>query len=102
MAEYSTLEIDMDSGRRGARHQHVEPLLTRLTGTEAAFAVNNNAAAVLLALAALAHGKQVIVSRGELVEIGGFFRMPEGMAQSGAALGEVGTTNPTHLPDCER
>ena len=102
MAGYSTLEIDVSSGRRGARHQHVEPLLTRLTGAEAAFAVNNNAAAVLLTLAALAHGRQVIVSRGELVEIGGSFRMPEVMAQSGATLVEVGTTNRTHLRDYER
>src|SRR5207247_3338095 len=101
MAGYSTLEIDVSSGRRGARHQHVEPLLTRLTGAEAAFAVNNNAAAVLLTLAALAHGRQVIVSRGELVEIGGSFRMPEVMAQSGATLGAVGTTNRTHLRDYE-
>lgn len=102
LAGYSTLEIDRQTGRRGTRHQHVEPLLTRLTGAEAAFAVNNNAAAVLLTLAALACGKPVIVSRGELVEIGGSFRMPEVMGQSGATLVEVGTTNRTHLKDYER
>jgi L-seryl-tRNA(Ser) seleniumtransferase len=102
VAGYSTLEIDRQSGRRGVRHQHVEPLLVRLTGAEAAFAVTNNAAAVLLSLAALARGKQVIMSRGELVEIGGSFRMPEVMTQSGAELIEVGTTNRTHLRDYER
>ncbi len=99
---YSTLEIDRESGRRGSRHHHVEPLLTRLTGAEAAFAVNNNAAAVLLTLAALARGRPVVVSRGELVEIGGSFRMPEVMSQSGVSLVEVGTTNRTHLKDYER
>jgi len=102
LAGYSTLEIEAETGRRGSRHQHIEPLLTRLTGAEAAFAVNNNAAAVLLALAALAPDRQVIVSRGELVEIGGSFRMPEVMAQSGAILVEVGTSNRTHLRDYQR
>lgn len=99
---YSTLEIESESGQRGSRYQHVEPLLIRLTNAEAAIAVNNNAAAVLLALTALARGKQVIVSRGELVEIGGSFRLPEVMAQSGAVLVEVGTTNRTYLRDYER
>jgi L-seryl-tRNA(Ser) seleniumtransferase len=99
---YATLEIDRRSGRRGSRHHHVEPLLTGITGAEAALAVNNNAGAVLLALAALAAGKQVVVSRGELVEIGGSFRLPEVMAQSGATLVEVGTTNRTYPADYER
>lgn len=99
---YSTLEVETESGRRGSRHQHLEPLLTRLTGAQAGFAVNNNAAAVLLALSALARGKEVVVSRGELVEIGGSFRLPDVMAQSGAALVEVGTTNRTYGKDYEQ
>jgi L-seryl-tRNA(Ser) seleniumtransferase len=102
LAGYSTLEIDRQTGRRGMRDQHVEPLLVRVTGAEAGFAVTNNAAAVLLTLAALARGKQVIVSRGEMVEIGGSFRMPDVMTQSGAELVEVGTTNRTHIRDYER
>lgn len=99
---YATLEVEPEGGRRGSRHQHLEPLLVQVTGAEAGIAVNNNAAAVLLALSALAQGKEVIVSRGELVEIGGSFRLPEVMAQSGAVLVEVGTTNRTYSRDYER
>jgi L-seryl-tRNA(Ser) seleniumtransferase len=101
-AGYTNLELDLLSGRRGSRHAHVGRLLARLCGAEAAIVVNNNAAAVLLVLAALAAGRQVLVSRGESVEIGGGFRVPEIMAQSGAWLVDVGTTNRTRLGDYER
>ena len=98
---YSTLEYNLERGVRGKREDHAEDLLIRLTGGEAAFVVNNNAAAVLLALTSLARRKEVIVSRSQLIEIGGGFRIPEIMKQSGAKLVEVGTTNRTHLRDYE-
>ncbi len=96
---YSTLEYDLAKGERGSRSVHAESLLTRLAGAEAALVVNNAAAAVLLILSALAKGKGVLISRSQLVEIGGGFRVPDVMKQSGAKLVEVGTTNRTHLKD---
>ena len=97
---YANLELDLESGERGSRHAHVEATLRELTGAEAALAVNNCAAAVLLAAAALAGpGREVVVSRGQLIEIGGGFRVPEVVAQAGARLVEVGTTNRTRLAD---
>ena len=99
---YSTLEYNLEAGRRGTRYSHVESLLCKLTGAESALVVNNNAAAVLLILSDMAQGGQVITSRGELVEIGGSFRVPDIMEACGAELKEVGTTNKTHLWDYDR
>jgi L-seryl-tRNA(Ser) seleniumtransferase len=100
-AGYSNLEYELEAGERGSRQDHVTPLLRELTGAEDALVVNNNAAAVLLAVAALAEGRDVLVSRGELVEIGDGFRIPEVLARSGARLVEVGTTNRTRFADYE-
>lgn len=99
---YCNLELDMESGGRGSRHSHVEQLLCYLTGAEAAMAVNNNAAAVMLALAVMAQGKEGVIARGQLVEIGGSFRIPEVMAQSGVRLVEVGATNRVYIEDYRR
>lgn len=96
---YSNLEMDLKTGERGSRHSHIVSLLATLTGAESAMVVNNNASAVLLSLSALASGREAIVSRGQLVEIGGSFRIPDVMRQSGAILKEVGTTNKTYISD---
>ncbi|MHB1391980.1 MAG: L-seryl-tRNA(Sec) selenium transferase [Clostridia bacterium] len=100
-SKYSNLEMDIASGERGSRYSHVEELICKLTGAQAAMVVNNNAAAVMLVLGTMAKGREVVVSRGQLVEIGGSFRVPDVMEQSGAALVEVGTTNKTHVSDYE-
>jgi len=98
-SNYSNLEFDLEKGARGSRHSHIEKILVKITGAEAGMVVNNNASAVFLALTALAAGKEAIVSRGQLVEIGGSFRIPDVMSQSGAIMREVGTTNKTYIRD---
>jgi len=98
---YSNLEYDLEAGRRGSRHSNIEDILCEISGAQAAMAVNNNAGAVLLCLDTISRGREVIVSRGELVEIGGSFRVPDVMAKSGSILKEVGTTNRTHMKDYE-
>ncbi|WP_416197719.1 MAG: L-seryl-tRNA(Sec) selenium transferase [Sporanaerobacter sp.] len=100
-SNYSNLEYDLELGQRGSRYSHLEEIITRITGGESAMVVNNNAAAVLLVLSTMAKDREVIVSRGELIEIGGSFRVPEVMEQSGAYLVDVGTTNKTHIWDYE-
>lgn len=101
VTSYSNLEYNLEEGRRGERYSHFEKLICKITGAESAMAVNNNAAAVMLVLSSMAENKEVIVSRGELVEVGGKFRIPDVMASSKAKLVEVGTTNKTHLEDYE-
>jgi len=101
VTSYSNLEYDLEAGKRGSRYSHFEKIVTKITGAESAMAVNNNAAAVLLILSTFAKNKEVLVSRGELVEIGGSFRVPDVMVQSGGKLIEVGTTNKTHIYDYE-
>ncbi len=98
---YSNLEYDLEKGKRGSRYSHVEGILKELTSAEGAMVVNNNAAAVLVSLETLAKGREVVVSRGQLVEIGGSFRIPDVMRKSGAKMVEVGATNKTHLRDYE-
>lgn len=100
-SNYSNLEYDLNLGERGSRYSHLEDIIKTITGGESAMVVNNNAAAVMLVLSTMAKGREVIVSRGELIEIGGSFRVPEVMAQSGAQLVDVGTTNKTHIWDYE-